>query len=153
MGRMEKSWLTVAFVWCVFLTVMMPLWYFYGKQNVPTETYKTSPADYGAKVNAFVEQYTIGTDEATGFPIVAPPPGSDVYIRASTWQWYPVLQLEKGQEYLNAVLSDYSRGVKNSPDVLGATIKNLEFRKRFAELRRDYMMANARIEAMLAHDH
>jgi len=23
MGRMEKSWLTVAFVWCVFLTVMM----------------------------------------------------------------------------------------------------------------------------------
>jgi len=52
MGRMEKSWLTVAFVWCVFLTVMMPLWYFYGKQNVPTETYRISPADYGAKVNA-----------------------------------------------------------------------------------------------------
>ena len=27
-GRPEKTWLTVAFVWCVFLTLMMPLWYF-----------------------------------------------------------------------------------------------------------------------------
>lgn len=61
--------------------------------------------------------------------------------------------VEKGQEYLSAVLSEYSRGVKNSPDVLAAILKNLEFRKRFAELRRDYAVANARIESMLAHDH
>ncbi|WP_345108519.1 hypothetical protein [Candidatus Villigracilis vicinus] len=74
MGRMEKSWLTVALVWCIFLTIMMPLWYLYGKQNVPTETYRTSPADYGEKVNAFVEQYTIGTDEATGLRCLLLPP-------------------------------------------------------------------------------
>ena len=55
MGRMEKTWLTVAFVWCVFLTVMMPLWYFMGKQNVPTETYRTTPAEFAAEVNAFVQ--------------------------------------------------------------------------------------------------
>lgn len=61
--------------------------------------------------------------------------------------------VEKGQEYLSAVLSEYSRGVKNSPDVLGAILKNLEFRKRFAELRRDYAVSNARLESMLAHDH
>lgn len=61
--------------------------------------------------------------------------------------------VEKGQDYLSAVLSEYSRGVKNSPDVLGAILKNLEFRKRFAELRRDYAVANARIESMIAHDH
>lgn len=60
--------------------------------------------------------------------------------------------VEKGQEYLNAILSEYSRGVKNSPDVLGAILKNLEFRKRFAELRRDYVIANAKIESMLAHE-
>ena len=46
LGRLEKTWLTVAFVWCVFLTVMMPLWYYMGKQNVPTETYKTTPQQY-----------------------------------------------------------------------------------------------------------
>jgi outer membrane protein TolC len=61
--------------------------------------------------------------------------------------------VEKSQEYLNAVLSDYNRGVKNSPDVLSASLKNLEFRKRFAELRRDYAVVNAKLEAMLAHDH
>ncbi|HAX71551.1 MAG TPA: hypothetical protein PK152_01310 [Anaerolineales bacterium] len=116
MGRMEKSWLTVAFVWCVFLTVMMPLWYFYGKQNVPTETYRISPADYGAKVNAFVEQYTVGKDEASGIPIVAAPPGSDVYIRASTWQWYPILQLEKGEEYrLHISSMDLQHGFSLQP--------------------------------------
>lgn len=61
--------------------------------------------------------------------------------------------VEKSQEYLTAVLSEYNRGVKNSPDVLSASMKNLEFRKRFAELRRDYAVVSARLEAMLAHDH
>jgi hypothetical protein len=73
---------------------MMPLWYFYGKQNVPTETYRTTPADYGAKVNAFVEQYTVGKDEAVdsrslrllpvAMCISAPAPGSG--IRSCNWK-------------------------------------------------------------------
>ena len=69
MGRMEKTWLTVALAWCIFLTVMMPLWYFYGKQNVPTETYRTTPTDYGDKVNAFVEHMPVigGPGFQTGF--------------------------------------------------------------------------------------
>ena len=61
--------------------------------------------------------------------------------------------VEKAQEYLNAIVSEYNRGIKNSPDVLSASLKNLEFRKRFAELRRDYAVVNAKLEAMLAHDH
>ena len=61
--------------------------------------------------------------------------------------------VEKSQEYLSAILSEYNRGVKNSPDVLSASLKNLEFKKRFAELRRDYAVESARLEAMLAHDH
>jgi cytochrome c oxidase subunit 2 len=116
MGRIEKTWLTVAFVWCIFLTLMMPLWYFNGKQNVPTETYRTTPEKYGAKVNAFVEQYTIGKDDATGLPIVSAPPGSDIYLRASTWQWYPILQLEKGKEYrLHLSSMDYNHGFSLQP--------------------------------------
>jgi len=116
MGRIEKTWLTVAFVWCVFLTLMMPLWYVYGKQNVPTETYRTTPEKYDAKVSAFVEKYTIGTDETTGLPIVSAPPGSDLYLRASAWQWYPVLQLEKGKEYrLHISSMDYEHGFSLQP--------------------------------------
>ncbi len=101
LGRLEKTWLTVAFVWCIFLTLMMPLWYFMGKQNVPTETYRISGADFTAKVNAFVEQYKVGEETINGvtLPVVAPPPGADVYLLARTWQWYPIIQLEVGKEY------------------------------------------------------
>ena len=113
-GRMEKTWLTVAFVWCVFLTVMMPLWYFYGKQNVPTETYRVTREQYAAKVNEFVAQYQVGDEN--GIPVVAPPPGSDVYLRASTWQWYPILQLEKGQTYrLHISSMDLDHGFSLQP--------------------------------------
>ena len=113
-GRMEKTWLTVAFVWCVFLTVMMPLWYFYGKQNVPTETYRVTREQYAAKVNEFVAQYQVGDEN--GIPVVAPPPGSDVYLRDSTWQWYPILQLEKGQTYrLHISSMDLDHGFSLQP--------------------------------------
>lgn len=113
-GRMEKTWLTVAFVWCVFLTVMMPLWYFYGKQNVPTETYRVTREQYAAKVNEFVTQYQVGDEN--GIPVVAPPPGSDVFLRASTWQWYPILQLEKGQTYrLHISSMDLQHGFSLQP--------------------------------------
>lgn len=61
--------------------------------------------------------------------------------------------VRKSQEYLDAVFGEYNRGVKNSPDVLSASLKNLEFQKRFAELRKDYAIVNAKLEAMLAHDH
>ena len=49
LGRLEKTWLTVALVWCIFLTVMMPLWYYMGKQNVPAETYRTTPQQYASQ--------------------------------------------------------------------------------------------------------
>jgi cytochrome c oxidase subunit 2 len=63
-----------------------------------------------------VEQYTVGKDEASGFPIVAAPPGSDVYIRASTWQWYPILQLEMGEEYrLHISSMDLQHGFSLQP--------------------------------------
>ncbi len=114
MGRLEKTWLTVALVWCIFLTIMMPLWYYMGKQNVPTETYRTTPQEFAAKVNEFVAAYQIG--EENGIPIVAAPPGSDVYLRASAWQWYPILQLEKGKEYrLHVSSMEYNHGFSLQP--------------------------------------
>lgn len=95
--RFEKSWVIVAFFWCILLTAMMPIWYFYGRQNVPAETTRTTPEEYQSKVDAMVAQYEIGTEN--GIPVVAPPPGSDVYFLARQWQWYPVLQLQEGETY------------------------------------------------------
>ena len=113
-GRLEKTWLTVALVWCVFLTLMMPLWYFMGKQNVPTETYRVTKEQFTAKLNDLVAAYQVG--EENGIPVVAPPPGSDVYLRASTWQWYPILQLEKGQTYrLHLTSMDLQHGFSLQP--------------------------------------
>jgi cytochrome c oxidase subunit 2 len=46
----------------------------------------------------FVADHGTGETE-NGIPVVAPPPGSDVYLMASQYQWTPVLQLEQGVEY------------------------------------------------------
>ena len=32
-------------------------------------------------------------------PIVTPPPGADVYLAALSFQWYPILRLQKDAEY------------------------------------------------------
>lgn len=58
--------------------------------------------------------------------------------------------VQKGTEYLDVTLAEYSRGIKNSPDVLSAMIKNLEFKRRFAQLRRDYAVVKAKLQSMLA---
>ena len=96
LDRLERSWLIIAFIWCLFLTAMMPLWLFLGRQNVPATSYRVAPADYQKQVFSFTDQYKVDTDK--GVPVVAPPPG-DVYILARQWQWYPILKLKKGETY------------------------------------------------------
>ncbi len=51
-----------------------------------------------ARVFTFVEDYKVG--EENGIPLVAPPPGSDVYLLAQMWRWYPALELEEGVSYI-----------------------------------------------------
>lgn len=96
LGRLEKNWLVIAFVWCLLLTVMMPLWFYFGRQNVPTETYRVEPAQFEQIVADFAAEYQVG--EEFGIPVVQPPPG-DIYMYGRQWQWYPVLRLQEGQEY------------------------------------------------------
>jgi Heme/copper-type cytochrome/quinol oxidases, subunit 2 len=38
--------------------------------------------------------------EDRGLPIVQPPPGADVYLVGLTFQWYPILKLQQGKEYM-----------------------------------------------------
>jgi outer membrane protein len=57
--------------------------------------------------------------------------------------------VEQARQYLAATLSEYARGLKNSPDVLGASQRYVDSRRRLADLRRDYQLARADLLAML----
>ena len=96
-GKQEKIWVTVSFIWCMILFAMMPLWHLKGGQNPSGIRAKVNPQDYQARVNRFIEDYKVGEDK--GFPVVAPPPGSDIYMIGKMWRWEPVLKLKKGVEY------------------------------------------------------
>jgi len=97
--RTEIWWIVLSFAWCVFMFVWMVGWHFVGPQNMSNETYKTTPEAFAKKVDAMTAQYTVRADEATGEPVVAPPPGSDVYLAAMSWQYRPILELKKGEKY------------------------------------------------------
>jgi cytochrome c oxidase subunit 2 len=96
--KSEKVWFTIAFVWCMILFAMMPIWHFRGGQNPTGIRAKVEPTAYLARMQQFVADHGTGETE-NGIPVVAPPPGSDVYLMASQYQWTPVLQLEQGVEY------------------------------------------------------
>jgi len=95
--RAEKVWFGIAFAWCMVLFAMMPLWHLKGGQN-PSGIRSTVTAEaFEARVDQFVADYQVG--DWNGYPVVEPPPGSDVYLLARMWSWYPVLKLQKGVEY------------------------------------------------------
>ncbi len=113
LDRLEKSWVLIAFVWCLFLTAMMPIWLVIGKQNVPAETIRVNVDTYREQVVAFAEQHE--TTTADGETVVAPPPG-DVYAFAQRFSFFPVLQLEKGEEYRLHISSlDVQHGLSIQP--------------------------------------
>jgi cytochrome c oxidase subunit 2 len=94
----EKVWFTVAFGWCMVLFAMMPLWHLKGGQNPAGIRARVEPTAYRERVQRFIQDYQVGTAE-NGAPIVAPPPGSDVYLQGQMWAWTPVLQLQQNVEY------------------------------------------------------
>ena len=93
----EKVWVIIAFAWCMVLFAMMPLWHFKGGQNPAGVRHRVVPATYMTRVQEFTNQYRVG--EEYGLPVVAPPPGADVYLIGMQWQWYPSLKLQKGVQY------------------------------------------------------
>lgn len=95
--RAEKTWVVIAFAWCMVLFAMMPLWHFKGGQNPSGVRRKTTPSEFYKRTAEFTQQYRVGDDR--GMPIVAPPPGSDIYLAAMSFQWTPILRLQRGKEY------------------------------------------------------
>lgn len=53
--------------------------------------------------------------------------------------------IRRSQKYYSMTLSDYSRGVKNSPDVLGASEKLYGSKQRYIEIIRDFQINKSRI--------
>ncbi len=96
-AKQERLWIAIAFAWCMVLFAMMPLWHFKGGQNPSGDRSRVKPEEFVARTLRFVEEYKVG--EENGIPIVAPPPGSEVYLLARMWSWYPALRLQEGAKY------------------------------------------------------
>jgi cytochrome c oxidase subunit 2 len=116
LDRVEGTWIALALVWSLIMFIMMPLWHVYGKQNLSSEAYRTTPEAFMAKTQAMVDQYTVRTETNQNMPVVHPPPGSDVYLIGRLWQWWPLLELEKGQTYrLHISSMDWQHGFSVQP--------------------------------------
>jgi len=112
--KQEKIWITIAFVWCLILFAMMPLWHLRGGQNPSGIRAKVEPAAYVERVGRFVKEYKVG--EEKGIPVVEPPAGADVYLLGRMWSWYPVLKLKKGVQYtLHLSSADINHGFSLFP--------------------------------------
>jgi cytochrome c oxidase subunit 2 len=112
--RTELIWVLVALLWCLFMFGMMIYWHGAGKQNLSNEAYRISPANFLAKTEAMVEKHKVR--EQSGFPVVRPPPGSDVYMLGRLWQWWPILEFEKDQSYrLHLSSLDWQHGFSLQP--------------------------------------
>ena len=116
LDRVEGTWIAIAFVWCMIMFFMMIYWHMYGKQNLSTETYKTTSEQFAAKAQAVVDKYTVRVETDFQTPVVAPPPGSDVYMIARLWNFWPILELQQGQTYrLHLTSMDYNHGFSLQP--------------------------------------
>lgn len=93
----EKIWITIALVWCILITLIMPAWHIIGEQNPPQEYYRITTDDFYSLTDKFIDKYKTGEEE--GIPVVEPPPNSDAFMRAAQWSWDPILKLKAGQTY------------------------------------------------------
>ena len=114
--RMEIIWITIAFLWGVLMFSAMIYWHIVGEQNLSSEAYRIDPFDFAERAEAMAEQYTVREEGDTGIPVVRPPPGSDVYLIARLWEWWPILELEKDQSYrLHLSSMDWQHGFSLQP--------------------------------------
>ncbi len=113
-AKVELKWIIIAFTWGLIMFFMMIYWHGAGKQNLSNEAYKINPERFAEYAQQMIDDYQV-RDEA-GFPVVRPPPNSDVYLIARLWQWWPILELEKDQSYrLHLSSMDWQHGFSLQP--------------------------------------
>src|SRR5690606_1799149 len=112
----ELIWIAIAFLWGLLMFGMMVYWHSEGRQNLSTQAYRIDPGAYEKRVDEFAEKFKVREEGETGIPVVRPPAGGDVYMLARLWEWWPVLELEKGQSYrLHLSSLDWQHGVSLQP--------------------------------------
>ncbi|MBF0127460.1 MAG: cytochrome C oxidase subunit II [Magnetococcales bacterium] len=112
----ELTWIIIALLWCLVLFLWMPYWHVYGKQNLSSESYKTTAEQFEAKANKMAQAHTVRTESKSNIPVVHPPAGSDVYMLGRLWQWWPILELEKNKTYrLHLSSLDWQHGFSLQP--------------------------------------
>lgn len=93
--RSEILWIMIALVWSLIMFFMMPYWHIAGEQNLSNEAYRINPDVFAERTEVMADKYTVREEGDTGMPVVHPPAGSDIYMLARLWEWWPVLELEK----------------------------------------------------------
>ena len=94
----------------------MIYWHVEGEQNLSNEAYRISPEVFAERTEAMTDQYTVREEGETGIPVVHPPPGGDIYLIARLWEWWPILELEKDQNYrLHLSSMDWQHGFSLQP--------------------------------------
>lgn len=112
----ELVWIVVAFIWGLIMFFMMIYWHIYGQQNLSTSVFRIDPAVYLERTEAFANQYKARDEGDTGVPVVKPPVGGDAYMVARQFDWWPVLELEKGKSYkLHISANDVQHGFSLQP--------------------------------------
>lgn len=121
--RSEILWITIALVWSLIMFFMMPYWHIAGEQNLSNEAYRIKPDVFAERTEAMADKYTVREEGDTGIPVVHPPAGSDIYMLARLWEWWPVLELEKDQTYrLHLSSMDYQHGFSLLPENINLQI-------------------------------
>jgi cytochrome c oxidase subunit II len=118
LDRVELLWIVIALVWCLIMFFMMPYWHLYGQQNLANEAYREKPENYAKKAEEVIAKYKVREEGGDlKIPVVHPPAGSDVYLIAQLWRWYPILELEAGKSYRVHLMSmDWLHGFSLQPE-------------------------------------
>ena len=114
--KVELTWITIAFLWGLVMFFAMIYWHAVGEQNLSNEAYKIKPEVFGERTEAMTAKYTVREEGDTGIPVVHPPAGTEVYMLARLWEWWPILELEKGKTYRIHLSSvDWQHGFSLQP--------------------------------------
>jgi plastocyanin len=92
--RDEKLFFIVIVMTTVLMTAFAVGWVVWSDHNVPRTTAHTTPAEYSARVQAFTKRYADGQGRAWV------PPGTDAYMLATRYSWYPELVVQSGKEVM-----------------------------------------------------
>lgn len=114
-AKTELVWISVSFLWGLVMFFMMIYWHAVGDQNISNEAYRITPEKFAERTEAMADKYTVRVEGKNEVPVVRPPPG-DVYMLARLWEWWPILEFQKGQTYrLHLGSVDWQHGFSLQP--------------------------------------